>query len=182
MYKKGLVPQVITIFILFLVLIAIVIGWWAFSLIAPPVLGVVGEGVQAFQTLGAGDPNLNRSIETTVVNTYKGFEQVRWLSYAILIASLAAFIMIAFFVRSYPFLAVFWIGFMVVLIFISIYLSSAYIDLIGPKDQISAYYTSFQGNDFFMQYLPHLMVGFALVGGLVLFILVPRDADAEGGV
>lgn len=173
--RRGLVGPLISVFVIILAVMMVIVGFWIFGLAMPPIVDSVGTVTTVMQNASAGNSAMENATETTFVNVNKGMGAFHWIGYSMFIASLLGFVFVAFYVRTYPFLLIFWVGFMVVLIIGSIGLASAYQDIAGSV----SYYEAWQTQHFFLTYQPHILVAMAFLGGLVLFVLISKESEAE---
>jgi len=173
--KKGLVPQIITIFILMGVFAGVILIYFVWSLTAPPLVSTFDTLTTNLLSIGEGDGNLTFAINKSFVPINNALPNLKWIGYSVFIAMLMGFFIVALFVRSYPFLMIFWLMFMIVMAFTSIYLGSVYQDIANSDPT----YTAFSANHFLLNYLPHITIVFGFIGGIILFILAHRNAEEE---
>lgn len=181
MNKKGLAGQVLAIIIVMVVFMVMIVGYFFYAMIAPVAVYVVQDASNMVQGAvdGTQDGNLSLAANVTFGATSRTLGNLEWISYSIFIGMLFVLIFFCFFVRTYPFLIIFWILFIILMAFASIYMAITYNDVRSGDSYISAAYQSWEFNDYLLQYLPYPVVAFGLAGGIVLFILASRDEQAE---
>lgn len=178
---KGLSGSLIGVFIMLGVVFFIMILFYLFGLIGPQISDALSSTTEIFQDLAANDtstPGLNKSVELTFDNAIgPSIQNLQWFSYTLLIFLMLGFFFLAFWIRAYPFLIIFWIGGIVVLIMASLFMSSAYNDM--RDDPSFPVYKQWKTNDFILSNLPHIFTAIGFVGGFILFILASRESTAE---
>ena len=179
MNKKGdVMSALITILVMVFVLVILVVGWFAYSLLAPPLVTTIGT--VSDQLINIPESSVSNYSNATIGNISRGLNRnIEWFSYFLLIGSFLGFILIAFFVRTYPIMSVFYIGFMVVLIICSIYLSNSYMAV--ADSGTSTFYQQYPSIDFLMRNLPYILTAEVLIGGVVMFILI-GTSEVEYGL
>lgn len=160
-------------------MIVAIAGYFFFSVAAPIFTSSFNSYTVGLQTAVASDPNLTSYTNFTFGNINRGLQNLEWISYSLLFSLLFGFALIAYNVRSYPFLLPMWIIFTIVLTFCSIYLADAYNDLRYGDGFAAVALQNWEGNDYILQYLPHLVVIYSIVTGIILFILATRDNTVE---
>lgn len=179
MNNKGLVGQYMILIVMGIVMFCLMVLYWTYSLVAPPLTYAIDLGTSTLQQGVSGDGNLSFAVNSTFVPVNESLDNLRWLSYSLMIIAFLAFIMICSFVRTYPFLLPFWLLIVFILAFLAIYLGNGYQNVAISGNVIGEQYQSWSANDYFMRYLPHIIVVFGLLGGFVLLVLVSRDNTAE---
>jgi hypothetical protein len=177
--SKGQLNSLLTILIMAFLLGGIIVIYYTYSLAVPFISKTTNELVSTTQSIAPDDGNItdNLAIATKPV---AGINQVlSWFGYFALFFCLIGFLIIAYNVRTHPYMAVFWIALVLVLALLSMWLSNSYYELkIGDSYMRDAYESNVV-NDFVMTYLPHIVVFFGLVGGVFLFVLISRDPEME---
>ena len=179
--KLGLTGQMISVFIMLGVLMFILVSFWIWGLVGPQLADTLGDVSTVFTDEYSGNtdiPGINQSVQVGFVNIAPAFQNLQWISYTLLVFLFIGFFFLAFFVRTYPFMVIFWIGGMIVLVFASIFMSAAYNDM-RSNSETGELYKSWETNDFIMSHLPHIFTVVGFIGGFILFILANRDGDAE---
>lgn len=177
--KRGISDNIVMILIIMAIFIIIIVAYFVYSLAAPQVVYLANQANGILQTtaVDTGNGNLSRSMNMTIGASVNALNNLEWMSYFLFIGLLIALIFLAFFVRSYPFLIVIWIVFIIIIAFCSIYFSVVYADL-RNDGTLGAAYKDWQFNDFLLQNMPYLIVGFGMAGGIFLFVIVRTD-DSE---
>lgn len=180
--KKGLENQIIMLFVMMGVLMAIILAYFAYSLVAPPLTHTVDTANTVFQSALPVQNNLSTYGNLTFGSVNQTIQvNMEWISYGALIMMLLAFVFVSLFVRTYPFLLIFWILFIIIMVFCSFYLTVTYQNVSSGGGYLGDSYHSWQVNDFIMGYQTQLVVAFGLISGVILFILATRDNEAEAG-
>ena len=182
MNRKGLVQQIMIIIILFIVAVVIIAGYWMVSMVGPIVVGEgsnvanqIQSAISSAEPAGSGLTNAS-SVATSAVTDVLGVFEL--ITYFIFIGVIIGYILVAFYVRTYPFLIGFWIFIMVALVVIAMIVSNSY-QLASTDANLSAFYSRWGTNDLLMNYLPHVVAIFGMVTTIMLFVLISRDPDAE---
>lgn len=158
-----------------IVLFAVMAIWWMYSLIGPPIIHSVDIGVEAIARGVQSSPNVSFAINNTIVPVNNALDNLQWLAYTLPIVLFLCFIMMCFYVRTYPFLLPIWLAISGVLVFMAILMTSGYNQSVGDDP----FYADYAINNFYMSYMPYLIGAVALIGGIVLLVLVSKDASAE---
>jgi glucan phosphoethanolaminetransferase (alkaline phosphatase superfamily) len=177
MNKKGLYKELAITVILALVIGGFMILFWIYSMVAPVLSKTSGDVTSAINSAAVqtGDNNMTSAISTSTGIVTNTTPILKWIGYFALIFLFLGFIMIAFYVRTYPFLAFIWIGAIILLTVMAMILSNAYIQSYNTSDYLASAYGSFAANDYLMRYLPHIFAGFGILGGIVLFVLAGKE-------
>jgi hypothetical protein len=180
-HKKGLLNQIYIVVILVAVLLFI-IGLFSLGAIVLPIFagqGIEVAGIVQNSLSTSGNQELEDAGEVATSTTINVLGGLELLVYLTLIGLVLGYIMIAYYVRTYPFLAFFWIGALVGLVIIAMIMSNAY-ETAKTSPELEAFYSVWGTNDFLMSYLPHLVAFIGIIGGIVLFGLVAtNDSETE---
>lgn len=152
------------------------------QLAGPLLFGSVGDlgntikqGVE-----NSGNPNLiaaqNSSIEPAIQGSVNNFE---WITYSVLIVMLLGFIIMCFYVRTYPFLIFVWIAMIVILLLVSLILAYSYQETAASS--VSGYYDAWENSDFLLKHLPVIILMTGLIGGIIMFVVASREEEIGGG-
>jgi Flp pilus assembly protein TadB len=177
--KKGLFQQMWVIFLLMFVFMIIIIGFWLSSLVLPVLANTVNDVTSVLDSSSPSGEALNNATDTTFGNVNQGFQGLEWFSYSMLIIMFIGFFFCAFFVRTYPFLLIFWIGFVILMAIVSIILTISYQEITAGDSLIATIYKSHETNDFILNNLPIITIAGGLFGGVILFMVIARDPDIE---
>ena len=180
MNKKGLLNQIYIVIVLVVVLIAI-IGLYSLGSIVLPI--VVGEGTNTANTIhqsivDGGLVELQNASAVASQATVNALGVFELITYFVFLGLIIGYIMIAYYVRTYPFLGFFWLGAIVALVVIAMIMSNAYEQAKNETD-LNKFYTSWGTNDLLMSYLPHIVTVIGIIGGIILFALVSTESEAE---
>lgn len=181
--KKGFVQQLLIVVVLLIVIGIFIAGFWAWSVSAPFITKLSGDIKSNVQlsTQQSDDSNL---INSTYVASEVGNESVqtlRTITFIFFFIMILGFIMIAAMVRSYPWLIAIWTIGMILLTFLSTYVSNSYTSIYNTSPEARAAYDSWPSNHFLLSNLPMIILFFSLVTGLAMFLIIPKDIDIETG-
>lgn len=168
--KKG---QIAGIFILAAISIAIIIffGVWIFGMdiITDKLTGITASS----------KVNVSEAATLYMVPVNNAFKFLRLIAFTMLFGLSLSFILTNFFVRAHPFLYVIYILISMVAVIFSVYISNAYESLL-TGNVLSATFASFTAANFIVTNLPIWIGTIGLIGSIVLFINVNRDAGLSG--
>lgn len=179
--KKGLVKEIMIVIILFIVVVVLVSGYWIVSMVGPVIVGEGSAVAHQIQTsISANSPNTSldnasQIVTSTTINVLGTFEI---LVYFGLMGMIIGFMLMAYYVRTYPFLAVFWVFMIIFLAFFAMLISNSY-QQASTSGNLNTFYTNWGTNNFLMTYLPHIVVFFGVIGGILLFVLASKDPESE---
>lgn len=180
--KKGLSGQITTIIVMGIILGVIMLMVFVAQLAGPILFGPLQEiGVEintAFQETGNQD--LIDAQESSFQPAIQATNNFEWITYTILIFMFIIFIVMCFYVRTYPFLIVVWILMILLLLFASLYLTVSYQE-ISVDSTLSGYYDSWENSNFLLKNLPVIILMVGVIGGIIMFILASREQEAEVG-
>ena len=184
MEGKGQAQGILVVLIMAGLLAAIIVFFYFYSIAMPIVSTTTNDinsmvnGIAGTDTPDNGNITENLGIATKSI---QGVNNVlSWFGYLMFFGLLLGFLIIAFNVRTHPYLSVFWIFIIVALGLVSMWLSNSYEEIKTGDSYVRAAYESNVVSDFVMTYLPHIVIFFGLIGGLLLFVLVSRDPEMEG--
>lgn len=176
--RGDLSAKLFGVFIFAGILVFGILIYYVLSLLAPPLISSFSTFEISFREVTAFDGNLSAAEKTTFGNLSLAFNGLKWVSYVILFALFFAFCITAFYIRTYPFLIVVWIGVIIIMVIMGLYLAQTYNDL-KTSGSLSSAYTGWAGNDYILGYLPHIIAIFGLVGGIILFVLSSSGVEQE---
>ena len=170
--------------ILAVVLVIIVVGFWAYAIAAP----VVSDQAQSVRDSIVGsvendpDTNLTMSINTSLNMMSNTLPVLKWIAYLGLFFFIFAFLLCAYFVRTYRALAWLWIMFVVLLGVLSMFLSNSYSE-IADDPTLSVSYQKWGMSDYILRFYPMIIISIAIFGGIILFLIKPDETQGyiEGG-
>lgn len=177
--QTAIIKPTILILILIILIGTMIIGYFLYSIFSPIGLFILNDATNILQDSAADDGNLSATTNITFGAVNRTVQNIEWISYALLFGFIFVFIVVAFFVRSYPFLIVFWIGFCIILVFCSIYLSVTYEDIRNADGYLRAAFDEWAVNDYLMRHLPHFTIAFTMLTGIVLFAINSLKTDTE---
>lgn len=176
--KKGLVAQIFTVLIIFLALMGIVIIYVFIGFFTPLFANSFSQISDELVIAGEGTSGLNSSVRAVVLPVNEGIQNLQWLSYTLLIFLFFGFCVLCFFVRTYPFLMLFWIFFVLVLVICGVFLSHSY-NQVNQDSQLGAIYQRWGTNHLIMSHLPHIITVMGFMGGSILFFVATRDSASD---
>lgn len=154
------------------VLIIMIIVFFLISLVAPIFLDVSDTISGSFEQAAESDGNLSYYTNLSVGSVNRTAQANSWIfGYGVLFIIVISFLGSAFTVRSHPWVMPAWIIFMLVLEFASVYMSVAYQDIKGSSAYLTSIYSASGLNDLAMTFLPVIVGGLMLLGGVFLLVL-----------
>lgn len=179
--KRGVVEQIMSILIIIIVLVVIVVLFWAGSVTLPLLTGAGSDAInQISTTINTQAPNSDIANASNVATSI-GTGVIGIMEYAVyfaLIILIVGFMILAYYVRTYPFLSFFWVLIMIALTFLSMILSNAYTTA-SLQPATASYYSTWGSNGFIMENLPYIIVFVGFIGGIILFVLASREPESE---
>lgn len=180
--EHPIVTNIMMMLIIMFFILIFFVMYYIYSLIAPPASYIINDVANIVQgEADNSDGNLSLAANLTISSANRAIQtNIQWFSYGILLAGILAFIIVAFFVRAYPFLMIYWIIFGIIIVVVSIFMSIGYSDIRVGDDYLGAAYQSWTGNDYIMQYLPYIASAFFLITGTILFLVIStKDIPQE---
>lgn len=184
MNKRGnFMMGVYIILVMLIVFGAVMIFYYAWSL-AGPIIQDLGQEVSNEIIKATGNETANNLSESATVafgsaRTSLGILQT--VTILFFFVMILGFIIMAFFVRSYPFLLFVWIIGIIILVFVSIFLSASYEELKSTDGYLREVYASWGMNDFILSNLPAIFSIIGAMGALVMLFVLSQDQDIETG-
>lgn len=185
MNKKGQLGGILNN-IQMVLLIALVLGFIVGAVFILGTVGpiVSGEGkniaTQIRTAVNQNNPNTNLSAATTTTTTI--VENVlgtgELLVYMFFMGLFIGYLILAYNVRTYPYLAFFWVFLMVVMVVLSVIVSNAY-QQAAANGPTASFYTAWGTNNFLMENLPFIVAVIGIIGGILLFVIVQRVPEEE---
>lgn len=181
MGKRGFYNQAMTAAIIIGVLIAIMVCYWFWSLIAPSATSLTTDvsSIILNQARNSTDGNISNAANLAITPAINVLGDFEFFTYTLLSGAVMGFLLLCFYVRTYPFLLFFWIIGIFILALTSIWLTSSYEGAIAGAGYFSTTTTSWTTNHYIMSNLPSIFVGFGIIGGIILFLIVSRETEAE---
>lgn len=180
MNKKGLSNQIMVVIVMGMIIGLIIVFSYAGMLFFPLVsdsFSTLG-GIMSDVSQETGNPAIQNATSSSFTPAVEGVQQLEWISFTIFVFLIMTMLIMCFYVRTYPFLVFIWILIIVVLVFFSIFLANAYQDLrVGSLGDV---YTSWENTDYYLQWLPHIVMVIGIIGGIIMFVLASRQPEAEG--
>lgn len=185
MKKKGEILNNILVVLIVIIAVIFIVAVFSLASIILPI--ITGEGIESARIIqssiaSAGNSGLTNASNVATETTVSVLGNVELLVYFFFLGLILGYMMIAYYVRSYPYLAFLWIGFMILVVIISMFMSNAY-ELARNDSQVQDYYSTWGTNDFLMSYLPIIMTVIMIIGGILLFgIISTSDTESKGGM
>lgn len=142
---------------------------------AQEVLTTAGDAMQS-----TGDANIQAAADVAITPINQSLNNAEWMAYTMLILMFLSYIVMCFYVRTYPFLLWIWIIMIVILCICSIWMTVAYQDM-SADSELGAYYHDWGNVDFALRNLPAIVFILGVIGGIIMFMLSNRDSAAEMG-
>lgn len=183
MNRKAQTNQIWIIIILFIVAIVLLGAFWMYATAAPILVGQTQSLTSIFRTslTATGGPGSALSNATNIAadvsDSIVGSAQI--VSYFLFAGLFMGFLVVCYYVRTYKWLAVAWIGLMAFLVFISMIMSNAYQEAYTTSSDLQAFYNTWGTSNFIMQYLPYITLVLGMLSGIVLFVLISTDSEEE---
>jgi len=180
--QSQLGGKIMIIIVMAIVLIMLILGFFLFQLVGPPLVSTLQEasGVISNTMQSTGDEALVNASASSFEPALQSMNNLEWISYTLFIVMFFTWIIMCFFVRSYPFLIIIWVILMIIMVVLSIYLAVVYQDM-RTSPGLAEYYQSWENTDFMLKNLPVVMTILGIIGGIVMFVLASRDQEAEIG-
>lgn len=178
--KRGIVDQIMMVMILAVVIVIVILVFWAGSMVLPVMVGAGGTLINQMSSSAdtTGDSALKNATNTSLSIASSTLGIVETLVYIALVMMFIGYLIMAYYVRSYPFLAFFWVFIIIGLTFLSLFITNSYTTA-RDTTPLSSYYTTWGGNDLLMSNLPVIVVVVGVFGGIFLFILASKDPESE---
>lgn len=184
MNKKGFTNQIMILIILGIVLGAIMVLIFVIQLAGPLFSTGATQFTELFTVASQveGPSNLSESAGTVIAPATNMIGQLEWIGFTLIILLFVAFIGVCFFVRNYPFLIVIWIGMIILLVLLSLFLTVSYQEMKQTDNYIKTAAEAWESTDFLLSHMPHIIAGMGILGGIVLFMLISRDPEGEANI
>jgi hypothetical protein len=178
--KKGITSQIMTLYIMGIVLVVLVMFIYLWALAGPLFVGLMGDANTEFKTLfqQTNDQHLINASVPSIETGIDSLNTFEWVSYMIFIFMFLGFLIMCFYVRTYPFLIAVWIVLIIIIVFLSIFLTVTYQD-ISLDPSVSGYYSQWENTDFMLKNLPAILSVLGVIGGIIMFILATREQEIE---
>lgn len=180
--KKGFQKQIMIVIIIGLVFGMLIIFSYAGMLFFPILTDSFGtlSGIlqEATSEANTGNQALENATQASFVQANRGVQQLEWIVFTMFVFLMITMLIMCFYVRTYPFLIFVWILMILILTFGSLFLANAYQDL--RSGELSEVYTSWENTDYYLQWLPHIVVIIGVIGGIIMFVLASKQPEAEG--
>lgn len=139
----------------------------------------ITNSVQAIKLNNPADTteNLTAQVESTTNTFNNTIQSWGWMPYTLLIFGIIMFMILGFNVKSHPSLMFVWIGIMVLMTFISLIFANAYESTLANGGVLYATQDNF--TDFLARNLPFVVGGIGLIGGVIMFLLIPKEPEYE---
>ncbi len=179
--KKGVYDQIVVVVIMLIVVAGIMFAFWVWSILGPTTVGLISQtsGDVRNAINNTGDGNLTAAINPSLNAIDNSIVNIEWISYAVLIMLMFGFFIMCFYVRTYPFLIFIWIGGILVLTVLSFFITSSYQDLTSGSDYVATQVKGWSTSHFLMSNLPGVFVAVGLLGGIIMFVLISKNGEAE---
>jgi len=119
--------------------------------------------------------NVSAAAEVTFGQVQEGLNYLRLIAFVIFFGLVLSFLLINAFVKAHPFLYVVYVLVSMFATILSVYLSNFYSDKLLTMPTIGTTFQSFTVMNFVMANLPLLIGTIGILGGILLFINLPRD-------
>lgn len=185
MNRKGLTEQ-FTFILMFAVVLFLIIGVISLiSLIFPVIFGAGSNAVNLISTATHNtqpNTNLDNTTQQAATITTNAFGAMQGVNYLIIIGMILGFLIIAFYVKSYPYLAFIWIGLAIIMVMFSLFISVSYQTAKSTNNDLNSFYSTWGSNDFLMNNLPIITTVLGILGSILIFAIRGGDVADEAGV
>lgn len=183
MNNKGFVNQMMLLLILGATLFVFILVWLGWSVFGPIIVDTASATGNAFSgaVTGPSPTNLSEITNNQISGLQGAISTLEWITLGFFIMIILAFLIFAYNVRSYPYLAFVWILFIVVAVFLSMYASNVYLDF-ANSNSYSGAYSSWEFNDMIMRNLPAIIAVVGAIMGILLFMAGTKDPAYEVAV
>ena len=181
--KKGnLGNQMLLLLVMAIVVGLIMLVIFIGQLVLPPLVSTTTDTntILSDAFASSGDTNLIAAGDASFAPASRALNNLEWVSYTMMILMFLVFLIMCFYVRTYPFLLFVWIIIIVVLLFLALYLTVVYQDL-AADPTLGGYYTSWENSDYVLRNLPVFILVAGIIGGIIMFMLSSREQEAEIG-
>jgi len=182
--KKGLGAGLITVIVMVVILVFLMLIFFAWSLTGPLLTSLIGEvsgditDVMNQAPAPTPETNLTQINEVTNVVFNDSVQQLEWITYAIFGAVILTFLVMAYYVRTYPFMLGIWIVTIILLVFLSLFMTYTY-EQTKQDAYLNGIYSTWATNDFIISNMPIIILILGVLGGIFMFAVVTRDSEYE---
>lgn len=166
------------------ILMGIIFIFWIYTIVFPPISnagGLIRSGLQVGADSISQTPRLNTTsadFNNSVGIAITTVQGTQWFGYGFLFISIIFFFIFASQVRSNPYFIFIWLGLIFVMVIVAMGLSNSYANLSSS----SLYSDSNNFNNLINDQLPIILAIVGLVGGALMFILIPKEQEYDIGV
>lgn len=173
--------KMMIVLVMFVILALIVAGIYGAFTIGPiavgagtTILGDIRTGMQQGQAPSGLINATNTS--TNMVSGILG--HIELMVYLCILGLFIGYLIVAYNVKTYPWLSFIWAFLMVILVVLSMFLSNAYAEA-KALGETSEFYASWGSGHFIMDKLPFIVAFFGMLSAVLLFILMQRSPEEE---
>ena len=123
--------------------------------------------------------NISQHAEATFGVVNRSMSGLQTIAFLIMFSLALAILISNFMIKAHPVFFIVYLLMTVVGIIFSVYISNAYMDLLG-HDTIGSTLQEFSGANFIMDYLPLWATVLGLIGAVLLFAGISRDREFGG--
>lgn len=172
-YKKGsLVDPFIWMVASFIIIVLAAVFLYAFGQLTDALIGI---------DTGVASANVSEAAQNTFGFIDASLQQLRWWTFAIMLALGLSIFLSNFLVKVHPVFFVFYIMIVFIAIIVSIFISDAYESLLRTG-VLADTLLSFRGTTWIFLNLPIWMTVIGIGGGIFQFIGIIRDSGQGGGL
>lgn len=180
--KRGIYNETMIIIVIFIGLMTIMGLFWIVGSIGPL---IVGEGkvltTQLSNSINANSPNseLANASQAPIQLSNNLLGIVEAIVYLCFVGSFLGFIAVCYYVRTYRWLSMAWIGLVIGAVVIAMIMSNSYQMMYDSSTDLASLYSEWGTNDFVLRYLPFIIGIFGVIGGIILFAIQSTGGDEE---
>ena len=127
-------------------------------------------------TLSHDSVNGTKIVEETFGVLPDAYESLKWISYMLIIAMGLSILLGNFLVRTHPIFVIPYIFIIAIAVIVSVPISNTYEELMN-HEILGATFQGFFGLSFIFANFPIWVLLFGILGGLLMFINIPRDKE-----
>lgn len=180
-FVEGFWKATVTTFIILVVLGLIMSIFWLWAILAPPtkkaVLDINGNLDSAIDR--SNNEDLEQAASPVIGAINEGSKIPEWWGYSMFIVSLLTLMIFCAYVKSYKWLLPIWIVAGLIAVFVALYFSIAY-ESVSANNYYNGEYESWEANDYMMEYLPVIIAAVVIIGGTLMYMMIPKDQSEEG--
>ena len=142
--------------------------------------GIVTTNLTGITTV-TGQPNISEAAAITFGNINVALQQLRWWTFALIIAFAISIFLSNFLIRINPVFFIFHIMITIIAVVVAIIISNAYETIYTSSNIFGEQLQTFVGTSWMMLNMPIIITVIGVLGGVFQFIGITRDREQGGG-